>query len=409
MSWRTPQPRRARWSCARPARSSRGRSAFLGSTRRCSRCWASSGELDPTHRDALRVALGLGAGPAPERLLVSNAALALLRHTAARVPVVLIVDDLPWIDRASAGVLSFVARRLGGSRAGLLAACRTGAESYFDRGGLLEYELKALDDHAADHLVRTRFPGLDPRVRSRVLDAAQGNPLALLELPQALSDAQRSAREPLPSVLPLGQRLQELFTSRVMRLPPATRATPPGRGPGGHRGYPGAGSDGRPRVPARRSCSGRARPAGAGGRGLAPHHLPPPARPLRGGRGIDPWRTPAVPTRRWPPSSPISPSAWPGTWVRHASRPDERVASLLEDAAHRVGRRGDAPGAVARLTRAAELSPAADGRGRRLALAAYIGAEIIGEMRAPRNCSRRCGKRARRRAIRCTTRRRPPS
>ena len=72
--------------------------------------------------------------------------------------------------------------------------------------------------------MRTRFPGLDPRVRSRVLDVAQGNPLALLELPQALSDAQRSAREPLPSVLPLGQRLQELFTSRVMRLPPATRA-----------------------------------------------------------------------------------------------------------------------------------------------------------------------------------------
>ncbi len=57
-----------------------------------------------------------------------------------------------------------------------------------------------------------------------MLQAAQGNPLALLELPQALSDPQRSGREPLPPVLPLGQRLQELFTSRVARLPPGTRA-----------------------------------------------------------------------------------------------------------------------------------------------------------------------------------------
>jgi hypothetical protein len=80
-----------------------------------------------------------------------------------------------------------------------------------------------LDDEAAAQLVAARFPDLDPGVKSRVLGAAQGNPLAQLELPQALSDSQRSAMEPFPSVLPLGQRLQELFTSRVARLPPATR------------------------------------------------------------------------------------------------------------------------------------------------------------------------------------------
>ena len=147
----------------------------------------------------------------PDRLLVSNAALALLRHAAARVPLLLVVDDLPWIDRASAGVLSFVARRLGRSRTGLLAACRTGAHGYFDRVGLPEYELKPLDDQAATELVAARFPGLDPQVRSRVLGVAQGNLLALLELPQALTASQRSAAEPLPSVLPLGQRLQQLL------------------------------------------------------------------------------------------------------------------------------------------------------------------------------------------------------
>ena len=182
------------------------------------------GELSVAHRDALRVALGFGAGPPPDRLLVSTATLILLRQVAARAPLLLIVDDLPWIDRASAGVLGFVARRLPGSRAGLLGARRTGAQTYFERAGLPDYELKPLDDQAAAQLVADRFPGIDPQVRNRVLEAAQGNPLALLELPQALTGAQRSGREPLPSVLPLGQRLQELFTSRVARLPPGTRA-----------------------------------------------------------------------------------------------------------------------------------------------------------------------------------------
>ena len=93
-------------------------------------------ELARRQRDALQVALGFGDGPPPARLLVSNAAAVLLRGRQTRSPLVLIVDDVPWIDRASAGVLSFVARRLAGSRAGLLVAGRTGEDQgYFDRSG----------------------------------------------------------------------------------------------------------------------------------------------------------------------------------------------------------------------------------------------------------------------------------
>jgi len=288
-------------------------------------------ELDPAHRDALRVALGLGAGPAPDRLLVSNAALALLRHAAARVPLLLIVDDLPWIDRASAGVLSFVARRLVGSRAGLLVACRTGAESYFDRGGLPEYQLKPLDDQAADQLVAARFPDLDPLVKSRVLGAAQGNPLALLELPQGLSASQRSAKEPLPPVLPLGRRLHELFTSRIAGLPPATRAL---------------------LLMAALEGAGDLRMV------LQAAH----------GRGQLAAVMTDQPERR----------AW--HLGEACVEPDEEVAGLLEDAARRILRRGDYSGAVARLTRAADLSPAPAQRSRRLAEAAYVGAQYIGDM-----------------------------
>ena len=59
--------------------------------------------------------------------------------------------------------------------------------------------------------------------------------------------------------------------------------------------------------------------------------------------------------------------------------PDERVAGLLEEAAHRIGGRGDPAGAIAALTRAAHLSPLRSERSRRLAVAAFVGVET-GEM-----------------------------
>jgi len=336
-------------------------------------------ELDPVHRDALRVALGLGAGPAPDRLLVSNAALALLRHAAARVPLLLIVDDLPWIDRASAGVLSFAARRLVGSRAGLLVACRTGAESYFDRGGLPEYQLKPLDDQAADQLVAARFPDLDPLVKGRVLGAAQGNPLALLELPQGLSASQRSAKEPLPPVLPLGGRLHELFTARIAGLPPATRALLL------MAALEGAGDL---RV-VLQAALGRAQIDD-----LAPAERDRLVRTDESSHRIS-FRHPLIRSaaveasttserRRAHQALAAIMTDQPERRAWHLGEacvePDEEVAGLLEDAARRILRRGDYSGAVARLTRAADLSPAAAERSRRLAEAAYVGAQYIGDM-----------------------------
>ena len=338
-------------------------------------------ELASAHRDALRVALGFGAGSPPDRLLLCTATLVLLRRVAARAPLLLIVDDLPWIDRASAGVLSFVARRLAGSRAGLLGARRTGAQTYFERAGLPEYELSPLDDDAAAQLVADRFPGIDPQVRNRVLQAAQGNPLALLELPQALTGAQRSGREPLPSVLPLGQRLQELFTSRVARLPPRTRAL---------------------LLAAALEGTGDLRVLGAaGGRGYQLDDLAPAERDhlVRTGEN----------TRRVTFRHPLIRSAVVGASTAGERRrahlalaealagqperrawhlgeaslgPDEQVAALLEDAARRVAERGDYSAAVITLTRAADLSPAPAERSRRLAQAAYIGAQVLGEMRS---------------------------
>jgi DNA-binding CsgD family transcriptional regulator len=338
--------------------------------------------LSATYRTALDTALGLRDGAAPGRLVISNAALALLLAAAVERPLLLVVDDLPWIDRASAGVLGFVARRLRGTRVGFLAASRTGAESLFGRGGLPEYPLRPLDEVAATELITSRHPGLAGRVRQRLLGEAGGNPLALVELPAALSGAQRAALAELPAVLPLTQRLQALFGARIADLPGPARelllltaldgsgSLPALRAAAGLRGLDGALAD---LAPAERA--GLVTVDESSGRVGFGHPLirsavvelstvaeRGAAHTALAGALAD------APDRR----------AW---HLAEASLgPDEDVAVLLEQAAHRVLHRGDAVGAVGLLTKAAELSPTATGRGRRLSEAAYIGAEGAGEL-----------------------------
>jgi predicted ATPase len=83
-------------------------------------------------RVALEVALGLGSGPAPERLAVLNASLALFRQAASRGPLLIVIDDLHWLDRASGAAVGFVGRRLRDSRIGLLGAIRPDVGGFFE-------------------------------------------------------------------------------------------------------------------------------------------------------------------------------------------------------------------------------------------------------------------------------------
>jgi DNA-binding CsgD family transcriptional regulator len=334
-------------------------------------------QVSPAYREALEVALGFGFGPAPDRLTVSNATVELLNQAAASRPVLVIVDDLPWLDRASAGVLGFVARRLAGSRVGFLGALRSEQETFFERAGLSELELAPLDEESATALLSASYPSLAARVRERLLDEAQGNPLALLELPAALSMPQRTADTKLPDVLPLGRRLQTLFAARVWELPPRTRRILL---------LAALESTGELRVlslatPAALedlAAAERARLVSVVGspRRLEFRHpltraavveLATESERRAAHRELaELWRD--RPDRR----------AW--HLAKSATGPDEEVAGLLEQVAHCVLDRGDAVGAIAALTRAAELSPEAASRGRRLAEAAYIGAEGLGEL-----------------------------
>ena len=336
-------------------------------------------QLPAVHRDALNVALGFGDGPPPSRLVVSNAALALLRESAALGPLLVVIDDLPWLDRASAGVLSFVARRLDGTRIGFLGAARTAEENFFVRSGLPELEVQRLDDAAAGQLLDGRFSDLDATVRQRILVEAEGNPLALLELPDALGPGLRASAKGLPPALPLGRRLQGLYGSRIAGLPPRTRTLLlliALDGTGDVRLLePGEAEkpDVRDLEPAE-----QARLAyldGATHR-LAFHH------PLIRSAVVDL----AQPRERRAAHRALA-AIWESQPDRRAwhlaeatVKPDESVAAELESAAARMIARGDAVGCVRALTRASELSPGTAERRRRVAAAAYIGAEVAGDL-----------------------------
>ena len=333
--------------------------------------------LSAMQREALKVAQGLTAGPPADRLVVSNAALAALRQAASARPLLVILDDLPWLDRASSLVLGYAARRLGGSRVGFLAAARAAAGTFFDGGSLPEHEVPPLDREAAARLASARFPELAPGVLRRVLAEAQGNPLALLELPMTMDDPQRRARAALPSILPLSQRLRALFAAQVSDLPAPTRyllllAVLEGTGDLAVL-QAAAGRQIDDLGPAEQA--GLVYVDGNTGRLAFRHPLIRPTvvqvsvsedvrqahRALAAQLGDQPER------RAWHLGS-------------AALGPDEEVAGLLERVARDMLRRGDAADATAALLRSAQLSPRSTDRSLRLAEAACLSVTVTGEL-----------------------------
>ncbi|MGW0435743.1 AAA family ATPase [Micromonospora sp. NPDC003197] len=326
-------------------------------------------------REALSVALGFGAGAPAEVLLVCNAALLLVTEVAADSPVLLAVDDVHWIDRASTVVLGFIARRLEGRRTGLLMSARTGAASFLDPRGVAEQRIEPLDDEAAGRLVDTRHPHMPARVRRRLLELAQGNPLALMELPPTLlGSMQYTATQP---EVVLSERLQAIFAARLPGLPDATRRVlllATFEGTGDIRVLRAAltgESSLADLAPAERAQLVRVDDATAR---IAFRH--PLIRSAIAATSTHEERRNAHLALATALAENPERRAW--HLAAASAGPDETVAELLEDAAHRVMLRGDGLAAVAALVRAAELSTTSAGRGRRLAEAAYIGVEASG-------------------------------
>jgi hypothetical protein len=189
---------------------------------------------DAARIPALATALGLGVAPhgtltagggeaGTGHDAVTDAVVSLLADERTGRPTLVVVDDAQWLDRDAADVLARVARRLIGTKARMLVAARAGEESFFDHTGLPLHEVGPLGEAASEALLTRRFPVLAPQVRRRLMADAEGNPLALLELPTTLTGSQQTEQHNLPRRLPLTQRLQSAFASRVEGLPAPTR------------------------------------------------------------------------------------------------------------------------------------------------------------------------------------------
>ena len=181
-------------------------------------------DLPVPQRDAVRAAFGVTAEAAPNPFYIALAALDLLADAAASMPLLLIAEDVQWLDRPSLDVLAFVARRLESDQIVLLAAGRAGLDSPLAGAGLPELPLAGLGPEACRALLDASFPCLAGVERERVLEHAAGSPLALVELPIALRARQAADGGLLPEVLPLTTRLERAFATRTLELPPATRA-----------------------------------------------------------------------------------------------------------------------------------------------------------------------------------------
>ncbi|WP_169814801.1 LuxR C-terminal-related transcriptional regulator [Nocardia crassostreae] len=336
------------------------------------------GALGPAHRQALNVIMGLEPGPMPSQLIAGAATLALLNASAQQgVSLLLIIDDVQWLDLPSAMALSYAAHRSAGAGVRLLAAVRWDADDALTRSGFRVHDLPPLDDTESDWLLRTAYPALSAGVRRRLRAEAHGNPLALLELPAAFADGASPAD--LPGVLPLTDRLHKLFGDRLAGLPDGTRRlllfvilagaensmtledclpTPQGRVD---------------LAPAERAGIVRVNPRT--GRMEFRHPL---IRSAVIARSTSAERQQVhriladafadQPHRR----------AW--HLGQAAVGPDEEIAAALEALSQSMIHHGDARRATAAMLRAAELSTSAANRARRTARAAYLGALVTGEL-----------------------------
>jgi DNA-binding CsgD family transcriptional regulator len=185
--------------------------------------FGSLAELPDVQRRAIEAALGAESAVPPERFMIALAALNLLADTAASKPALVLVDDVQWLDRPTQEVLAFVARRISVDPVVFVAAARNGDDMPLASAGLAELHVGELDEDSARSLLAAHAGDLNSADRERILTEAEGNPLALIELPAALRTALRHGLDPQRSSLPLTARLERAFAARLPDLPQATR------------------------------------------------------------------------------------------------------------------------------------------------------------------------------------------
>lgn len=179
--------------------------------------------LPAPQRDALGTAFGLVSGAPRDRFLVGVAVLSLFSDSAEAQPVVCLVDDAQWIDRASSQVLGFVARRLAAESVVLIFAARASADTP-DLTGVPELTIGPLAEPDARAVLESAISGkLDESVRDRIVAEAHGNPLALLELARAWSPMELAGGFGLPDNASVSAKVEEIFRRYLTPLSDETR------------------------------------------------------------------------------------------------------------------------------------------------------------------------------------------
>jgi DNA-binding CsgD family transcriptional regulator len=179
--------------------------------------------LPVPQQEALATVFGQSSGPPPDRFLVGLAALTLFADVAEKQPLLCVVDDAQWLDRASAQILGFVGRRLLAERVAFVCAARTGiGDDVF--AGLPELVIHGLGDSDARALLLDNVYGpLDAAVCDQIISESHGNPLALLELPRSWNVADLAGGFGLPSSQPVISKIEQSYVRRIRLLPSQTQ------------------------------------------------------------------------------------------------------------------------------------------------------------------------------------------
>ena len=195
--------------------------AYAGLHQLCARMLDYAEAIPGPQRDVLYTAFGLAAGPPPDPFLIGLAVLSLLSEAARERPLICLVDDLQWLDQASARAMGFTARRLAADPIGLIFGSRVpGGEL----AGLAELKVEGLRDEDARALLDSALAGpLDAQVRDLLVAETRGNPLALLELPRGLTPAELAGGFGLLGAESLAGQIEGSFTRQLDGLPDPTR------------------------------------------------------------------------------------------------------------------------------------------------------------------------------------------
>src|SRR3984957_1845196 len=195
--------------------------AFASLHQLCAPMLDRAARLPAPQRTALETVFGFDVGSPPDPLLVGLAVLGLVSEVAGDRPLLCIVDDAQWLDRASAQTLAFVARRLFAEPVALVFAAREPADELRD---LPELEVGGLREGDARALLKSSLPFLlDDEVRDQIVAETRGNPLALLELPRGLT-ATQLAGFGLLNERALSGQIEESFRRRLENVSEPTRA-----------------------------------------------------------------------------------------------------------------------------------------------------------------------------------------